>query len=384
MSAIEKQRHIIDFMLASLWRRKGKNLSLVVVYTFVIFLLASVMFFAHAIKKEAALILRDAPEIMVQRLVAGRQGFIPESYIDSIQRIKGVQSVTPRLWGYYYDGQSGANYTLMVNADLKDRPGEIIIGKGVTLRRATTEDKIITRKNDSIPFKTYDGSYLMLQVKGVLPAASELVTSDLVLVSEQDFRKIFSVSKDHATDLVLEVRNDKELSTIAAKITQLYPDTRPILRNEILRTYDAVFDWRAGVIIVILAGAFFAFIILAWDKATGLNAEEKREIGILKAIGWETSDVLLMKFWEGAAVSLSAFLMGILSAYLHIFFTASALFAPVLKGWSVLYPDFKLTPFISAYEIAILFFLTVIPYTVATIVPSWRSATIDPDSVMRT
>ena len=384
MSTLEKQRHIIDFMLSSLWRRKGKNLSLVVVYTFVIFLLASVMFFAHAIKKEAAMILRDAPEIMVQRLVAGRQSFIPESHIDAIRQIKGVQSVTPRLWGYYYDGQNGANYTLMVNPDLKDRPGDILIGKGVTLRRATAEDTIITNKNDIIPFKTYDGSYLMLTVRGILPASSELVTSDLVLVSEEDFRKIFSISKDHATDLVLQVRNEKELSTVAAKITQLFPDTRPILRNEILRTYDAVFDWRAGVIIVILSGAFFAFIILAWDKATGLSAEEKREIGILKAIGWETSDILLMKFWEGAAVSLSAFLMGIITAYFHIFFTASALFAPVLKGWSVLYPDFRLTPFISAYEIGILFFLTVIPYTAATIVPSWRSATIDPDSVMRT
>jgi cell division protein FtsX len=350
MSSLEKQRYLIDFMLSSLWRRKGKNLSLLVVYSFVIFLLASVMFFSHAIKKEAGMILRDAPEITVQKLVAGRQSNIPLSHIDSIRQIKGVQSVTPRLWGYYFDAQSGANYTLMVNADLKERPGEILIGGGVTRRRAASEDKTVTRKNDGIPFKTYEGSYLMLQVRGILPAESELVTSDLVLVSEEDFKKIFSISKDHATDLVLQVRNEKELSTIAAKITQLYPDTRPILRNEILRTYDAIFDWRAGVIIVILAGAFFAFIILAWDKATGLSAEEKREIGILKAIGWETSDILVMKFWEGAALSISAFLMGILSAYLHIFFTASALFAPVLKGWSVLYPDFRLTPFISPYE----------------------------------
>ena len=33
--------------------------------------------------------------------------------------------------------------------------------------------------------------------------------------------------------------------------------------------------------------------------------------------------------------------------------------------------------------LAILFFFTVIPYTVATIIPAWRAATIDPDVVMR-
>ncbi|HAA02525.1 MAG TPA: ABC transporter permease, partial [Syntrophobacteraceae bacterium] len=84
MVVIDKQRHIIDFMLSSLWRRKGKNLSLVAVYAFVVFLLASVMFFTHSIKKEASLILQEAPEMMVQRLIAGRQGFIPKSYADSI------------------------------------------------------------------------------------------------------------------------------------------------------------------------------------------------------------------------------------------------------------------------------------------------------------
>ena len=384
MKALEKQRNILDFTLSSLGRRKGKNIALVMVYTFVIFLLASVLFFTHSLKKEAALILQDAPAMTVQRLVAGRQDMIPMHYIDSIRQIKGVQSVVPRLWGYYYDALSGANYTLMVNADLNDRAGEIIIGNGVSWRSAPGKrNNQGLQKNDIIPFKTYDGTVLGLKVKGLLPFASELVTADLILVSETDFRKIFAIANDQATDLVLQVRNAKELPTIAAKITQIHPDTRPILRQEILRTYDAVFDWRGGVILMVLAGVFFAFIILAWDKATGLSAEEKREIGILKAIGWETSDILLMKFWEGAVVSLMAFFMGIFLAYLHIFLTSSILFAPVLKGWSVLNPHFRLTPYINGYQIATLFFLTVIPYTVATIVPSWRSATIDPDSVMR-
>ena len=91
-----------------------------------------------------------------------------------------------------------------------------------------------------------------------------------------------------------------------------------------------------------------------------------------------------MKFWEGLSVSMCSFLMGILLAYGHIFLSAATLFKPALKGWSTLYPDFQLTPFISAYQVAILFFFTVLPYTVATIIPSWRAATTDPDLIIRT
>jgi len=383
MGAIEKQRHILDFTLSSLGRRKGKNIALIVVYAFVVFLIASVLFLADALKKEAALILQDAPEMTVQRMAAGRQDLIPLSYMESIKTIRGVQSVTPRLWGYYYDMFSGANYTLMVNADLNDHPGTILIGAGVTRRSEPGKPPQVLRKNDRFPFKTYGGEVLTLQVKGVLPAASELVTADLILLSELDFRKLFAFPDDRATDLVLAVKNTKELATIAAKITRIHPDCRPILRSDILRTYDAVFDWRGGVTLMILSSVFLSFVILAWDKATGLSAEEKREIGILKAVGWETADILLMKFWEGSAISLTSFFLGIFLAYLHVFFASSLLFEPILKGWSVLYPHFRLTPHIHGYQIAVLFFLTVIPYAVVTIAPSWRSATIDPDAVMR-
>jgi len=373
---MEKQKNILDFTLASLLRRKGKNMALMVIYTFVIFLVGSVMFFTSAIKQEASLVLKDAPEMMVQKLVAGRHDLIPVRYADTIKQIKGVQSVKPRLWGYYYDPTNGANYTMVVDDANRDNTGNITIGSAVA-RSLPNDD------NGLVPFKAYDGSYLFLKIKGVLSSKSELVSADLILISEDDFRKLFSIPKEYATDLVLKIRNPKELTTIAGKIGQFFPDTRSILRDEILRTYDTVFAWRGGMIIVVLSSAVFAFIILAWDKATGLSAEEKKEMGILKAIGWETSDVLLMKFWEGSAISLSSFLLGVLLAYGHIFFTSSILFEPALKGWSVLYPAFKLTPFIDAYQIATLFFLTVIPYTTATIVPSWRAATIDPDSVMR-
>lgn len=373
---IERQKNIIDFTLSSLLRRKGKNLALVSVYTLIVFLLASVMFLTYSLKKEASIILREAPEIIVQKTSAGRHDPIPISYADRVREIRGVQSVKGRLWGYYYDPIVGANYTLIVPESSQNSPGSIDIGAGVSRTR-------LAFKGDTLEFRAYDGKVFDLEVNKILSPESELVSSDLILVSEEDFRKLFGGSRDHVTDLTLRVKNPKELVTIAQKIAELLPDTRVILREEIQRTYEAVFSWRGGMMILILLGAMLAFIILSWDKASGLSLEERREIGILKAIGWETSDVILMKFWEGMVVSLSSFLMGVLLAYVHVFFASSTLFEPILKGWAVLYPHFRLVPFIDASQVAALFFLTVVPYTVATIIPSWRASTVDPDSVMR-
>ena len=373
---IDKQKNILDFTFSSILRRKGKNIALFLVYTLIVFLLASVMFLTYSIKKEATTILRDTPDLIVQRISAGRHDPMPLSYVEKIKQTRGISSVKGRLWGYYYDPITGANYTLMVPEQFSHGPGGIEIGQGISRMRTTFP-------GDALDFKTWEGKIINLEVKKVFSPESELVSSDLILISEDDFRTLFGGSTDRVTDLVLRVKNPREIPTIAAKIAELLPDTRIILREEILRTYDAVFSWRGGLLIVILAGAVLAFIILSWDKASGLSQEEKKEIGILKAIGWETSDVILMKFWEGMAVSLSAFLAGILLAYVHVFFASSSLFEPVLKGWTVLYPQFRLVPFIDVSQVVALFFLTVVPYTVATIIPSWRAATVDPDSVMR-
>jgi len=60
-SWIEKQKYLIDFTLSSLARRKVKNLGLLAVYTLIIFLLASVMLFTHALRREAAAVLQNSP-----------------------------------------------------------------------------------------------------------------------------------------------------------------------------------------------------------------------------------------------------------------------------------------------------------------------------------
>src|SRR4030042_207691 len=89
---IERERNHIDFTLSALLRRKRKNVALISVYTLVVFFLASVLFFTHSIRKEASIILEASPEMIIQRLVAGRHDLIPISYIDKIRGIRGVSS----------------------------------------------------------------------------------------------------------------------------------------------------------------------------------------------------------------------------------------------------------------------------------------------------
>jgi ABC-type lipoprotein release transport system permease subunit len=204
-----------------------------------------------------------------------------------------------------------------------------------------------------------------------------------VVFTNQDLIQLFGIPEGRAIDLSVEVFNDNEVATIAEKVKRLHPDTRPITRSEILRTYDAVFSWRSGMLLTVFVAALAAFCILAWDKATGISAEERREIGVLKALGWGTGDVLELKFWEGVAVSLTSFLLGLIAALLHVFTFGASLLSPVIQGWSVLYPDFRFTPSISVYQLCVLAFLTVVPYIASTVAPSWKAAITDPEEVMR-
>ncbi len=376
MGAIDKHLHVLDFTLSSFLRRKGKNGALILVYTLVVFLLASVMFFTQAVKREAAAVLRGAPEVVVQRMMAGRHDLLPAAYLEEIRGLRGVASVKGRLWGYYYDAVFGANYTLMVPDDREVEAGTLVVGPGLVRSSMASVDNIL-------PFRTYEGRLVSYVIADLLPGDSELVAADLILMAEEDFRDLFGFPEGMFTDAVVAVRNPAEVNTVAKKVAKLLPDTRPIVRDEILRTYETVFSWRGGILMFVLAGSLLAFVIFAWDKASGLSEAERREIAVLKAIGWETGDVILMKSWEGLAVSLTSFLLGAVLAYAHVFFGSSAFLAPVLKGWSVLYPDFRLVPHVDAYQLASLFFLCVVPYTVCTIVPTWRAATVDPDAVMK-
>lgn len=382
-----KHLKIIDYAISSLLRRRSKSIAIVVAYTITVVTLASVLFLTHSLRTEATAVLETVPDLIVQRTIGGRHELIPVSYRQEMEKILGVAEITPRYWGYYYDAITEANYTIMgtggeigtvamLEGSLPETEDDCAVGVGVAAFWGSERSKeliMVNSKNMGVLF----------MVTGLFQSESNLLTNDLVVLTDQAVINFFGYPEGMATDFAVRIPNSSELQTVAEKIKKIFPDTRPITKRELVRTYDMVFNWRSGMMMTVFCAAIIAFCIMAWDKATGISADEKREIGILKAIGWDTSDILTLKFWEGLIVSLTAFLTGVILAYGHIFFFDGFILMAVLKGWSVLFPTFKVMPGINVFQLLIMGVLTVVPYIASTVIPTWKTAITDPDSVMR-
>lgn len=394
-TVIEKQINILDYSLSSIWRRKLKNISVILVFAAVIFLLASFQMVTRALTKAAAESLAAAPEITLQRMSAGRQEAIPLAYRDRIASIFGIRKIIPRIWGYYFDEQQLANYTVMgLDTAAMPQGGQrhltLARGRfprpeeddGVVVGRSIVELKKLQARRLFSLFRP-DLSLKSFKMLGVFSPENDLLTNDLIVMTMGAARDLFGIEPGKVTDFAVYVANPAEIETIAQKIADLLPYTRVVTRPQVQKTYQVVFGWRSGFASICLLTALAAFVILAWDKASGLSPEEKREISILKILGWETTDILTIRFWESFWVAGIAYIVGCTLAYIHVAYFAAVLFRPVMVGWSVIYPPFRLPPSISLADLLLIFSFSVLPYLAATIIPAWRSATVPPDSAIR-
>ena len=378
---------ILEYALSSLGRRKSKVIAIVLAYSLTVATLASVLFLTHALRTEAHKILSGVPDLIVQKLMGGRHELIDLEYAEKIKKIHGVGGVNPRYWGYYYDPLVEVNYTIMgsggsigdldlLDGTLPAHNSECALGAGIAaFRGADYSGELILMDNRN--------SAHLFEVSGLFKAESSLLTNDLIVLRDSAVINFFGFPEEKATDLAVSVPNSNEIRTVATKIKKMFPDTRPITKTELSRTYDMVFNWRSGMMLTVFCAAIIAFCIMAWDKATGISAGEKQEIGVLKAIGWDTGDILVLKFWEGVVVSLTSFLTGIMLSYLHVFYFDAFILSSILKGWSILFPSFELIPSMNIMHLLTMFFLTVVPYIASTVLPTWKTAVTDPDTVMR-
>ena len=388
--------YLLEFALFSLMRKGTKTLFVFFILTFLIFLLASVLFISDAIKHELNVSIEHLPELTLQRLQAGKQINVPLKRVEPLLEIEGVASVIPRVWGYYYFKVAGVNFSVVgidafeqsykaslqnvVDAyDVKalEKEGGMIVGAGV---------KKILEENyyqDFFNFVTADGKWKRMHIVGSFNADVSLQANDMILLPKKSAYEIFGMAKDEATDLVLKVKNPEEISTIVSKINQKYPDMRVVTKEDIRVSYQNIFDYKSGFFLSLFVVSAFTFFMIIYDKLSGLSSEEKREIGILKALGWSMDDILKERFYESFILCFGAFLLALALSMAYVFFFDAPVLRSLFVGYSTLKPSFELPFYVNMPMIVLLFLLSVPVYIGSVMIPSWRAAMLDADEVLR-
>jgi len=385
---LQHQLNLLDYALTTLWRRKLKNCGIVLVFTVVVFLFGSLQLMTRGLTEAAEEILADAPDITVQQMSAGRQVSLHQEAGGKIEKILGVTKAIPRIWGYHFDEGNGANYTIIgMHPDGQLPP----LAKGRYPQAGSSGEVVISREvqksldlDARLSFSLFrpDLSMKSCTIVGIFSDGTGPVTADTIFMTMADARDLFQLEPYQITDLLVYVANPREIDNIASKIAGKVPGSRVLTRSQILKTYNVIYSWRSGFGGICLLASLAAFVILAYDRASGLSREDLREMGILKILGWQVSEVMAVRFWESVVVSFTAFLLGYGFAWLHVVWWQGLLFQPLMLGWSVLRPEFRFVPSFMPADLLLLLSVSVLPYLTATVVPAWKSGMVRPDTVI--
>jgi ABC-type lipoprotein release transport system permease subunit len=370
-------------------RRRARSLVLLLALTVTSGASGAVFLLGESLRATSDALLDRAPRLTLQALVAGRPALLTEDDLERVRSIPSVRSVRPRVWGYLHQEALEGNIVI-----LGMEPSELAAGRAAGLPEVLGEDEVVLgaafarllgfRRGDRVALALpgRPGAPEVLSIAAVLGADTEWAFGDAVIAGPGLARRLLAVPEGAAVDAVVEVFPPEEIGVVSQRIVDAVAGARLVEREALRRRRALTFEARSGLASAALLPLVLALLVLLLDRLSGLAEGERREIGILKAVGWSTADVLAARLFETAIVGVLGAGLGLALAYGYVFLLGAPGLAEALFGWSNVRPT---ALFVPAGGDAILLLLSVVlaPYLAASIVPAWRAAILDPDRAIR-
>jgi ABC-type lipoprotein release transport system permease subunit len=342
--------------------------------------------------------LRHGADLYVTAEQFGRPGPLPSAVADEIKAMPGVRDASPRIVGRIELG--------------KDRIHAVVVG--VSLARLPPEVECIEGRlyqggsRDELVVGSELASRLNLKVGSLLPPFYHSRSGDRVAEVVGIFRSDISPwqSRLIVTSFETAARMFDQPSLATDVMVFVLPGYEEEVRTAILRDGShafAKFDARPRVtaradaaallaegparregVLTLLSIVAFAVAILVVLVTSGFgSAERRREVGILKATGWQTDELLVRSLVESLVIAFAAASVAVLLAVVWLVafngYAIAGVFLPGVERTPGFRVPFRLMPAPALLTLLV----SIVVVASGSLNATWRTAMASPREMMR-
>lgn len=354
----------------------------------------------HGLLDQAEVSLAEGADLTVTGLRFGRPAPLDLAAVETVRRLPGVTDAWPRVVGEVQLGRDGWPAVVVgVPADrlpasleaVEGRlfaPGathELVVGRALASRLALRVGAFVP------PFYENERGVKVSRVVGVFRADAPLLESNVVLTSVETALAVFA-QQGVATEVLVRCGPDyvPEVRRAILSLRTLGGDDghgpvrpRVVTRDDARAILSAGVLHREGVVGLHFLLAFAVGIPLVLVTSGIGLAERRREVGLLKAVGWHTDQVLLRAGVECLVLAVLAASASVLLAALWLGPLRGTGVAALLLDATDTAPDARIpwrltpVPVLLASAVALAVVLS------GTLVSTWRTAGASPAEALR-
>lgn len=364
------------FALREQLRRPGETALLFVALTAVVTVLSVPLLFFHALSVTSERVLASSPSLVIRRIDGGGFALMPsQEALDAVNSVRGVIKARSRIWGVVASMDAavtvlgvdeGSCEVLSDHGVTCPEDGEAVVGKALALRSGETLQL------------SGPGAQRNFTVSAVLSERHDAVTHDLVLLGRDEASEILGLAPHLASDVAVWVYHEAEEEAIRSDLEGALPwPVRITGRGEATEALLAAMGRRSGLDIASMIPAIIALALLM--IAIGRQGRSGRiEVALLKALGWNTADVVRLRLLQILAVACPAVASGLASASAVVIWPGVPSVLNNLLLWSGPPPRLDLDASGALVVMAVVGGAVLIPVVAAALWPAIRSAVSDP------
>lgn len=374
-------------------RHRLRSLTVVLCLIAILSPFLSAIAILEGVKSQSRVSVNEGADIYVTMDLFGRNGVIPLSAVAAIKQLDGVIDAVPRAVGrIFINGRSAVLLGIPFDKRVSEmtfvqgaspRAGEVVIGAKLAqaLKLGIGDEIAIGARAIGIINHTPYIMKKMYRIAGIFTVSADIRTADLVMMDILEAVSVYEMD-GFATDIALTVKPGSG-AAVSEGLMKLNSAFR-IQTKELIKTYvERGLNMKGGVFTSLYLVAF-AVAVPTVLVMTGIGLpERKREIGVLKAMGWRTTEVLEMVVYENILFALSGASAALVISFVWVrllngFFIARLFISGI--GTTAPFPvqaHFLPLTFFGAFVLALTVTL------VGSIITTWRSAVAPPGEALR-